>query len=618
MNILETINSREDLLRLNPEQTRQLCSEIRSFLIRNVAKTGGHLASNLGVVELTVAIQKVFDTRTDRLVFDVGHQSYIHKLLTGRRDRFDTLRQYGGIAGFPKPCESVHDAFIAGHASNAVSVALGMARARTLQHQNYSVIALMGDGAMTGGLAYEGLSDAGESKEPLIVILNDNGMSITPNVGGVAQHLSNIRMRPKYFELKKAWRDMTKKTPVGRELYQISHVTKEYLKKSLIGSNLFEDMGFSYIGPVDGHDVEKLTYLLQQAKERACPVLLHVLTKKGKGYAPAEENPDLFHGVGCFNAETGEVPVKKEPCFSDTFGKTLVKLAEREPRLCAITAAMTGGTGLDEFALRYPDRFFDVGIAEGHAVAMAGGLARQGMIPVVAIYSTFLQRAYDMMIHDVAMLHNHVVFAIDRAGLVGPDGETHHGVFDVGYLRQIPGMTVLCPANQAELEAMLEQAIFHCDGPVAVRYPKGCDGRYQEVCSDPILRQGSDITLCAYGTMINQVLDAADLLLDRGISAEVLKLNKIKPMDEDEILRSANKTGCFLMPEEANSYGNVFEPLLASVAGTGTSAKFFSLNLGDKFTTHGSTEALYDAAGLSAEKLADTAERIIHEAKGTT
>ena len=618
MNILETINSREDLLRLNPEQTKLLCSEIRSFLIRNVAKTGGHLASNLGVVELTVAIQKVFDTRTDRLVFDVGHQSYIHKLLTGRRDRFDTLRQYGGIAGFPKPCESVHDAFIAGHASNAVSVALGMARARTLQHQNYSVIALMGDGAMTGGLAYEGLNDAGESKEPLIVILNDNGMSITPNVGGVAQHLSNIRMRPKYFELKKAWRDMTKKTPVGRELYQISHVTKEYLKKSLIGSNLFEDMGFSYIGPVDGHDVEKLTYLLQQAKERACPVLLHVLTKKGKGYAPAEENPDLFHGVGCFNAETGEVPVKKESCFPDTFGKTLVKLAEREPRLCAITAAMTGGTGLDEFALRYPDRFFDVGIAEGHAVAMAGGLARQGMIPVVAIYSTFLQRAYDMMIHDVAMLHNHVVFAIDRAGLVGPDGETHHGIFDVGYLRQIPGMTVLCPANQAELEAMLEQAIFHCDGPVAVRYPKGCDGRYKEVCSDPILRQGSDITLCAYGTMINQVLDAADLLLDRGISADVLKLAKIKPMDEDEILRSANKTGCFLMPEEANSYGNVFEPLLASVAGTGTGAKFFSLNLGDKFTTHGSTEALYDAAGLSAEKLADTAERIIHEAKGTT
>lgn len=618
MTLLETIQTREDLLRLDGEQTKQLCREIRSFLVTQVAKTGGHLASNLGIVELTVAIQKVFDTSKDRLVFDVGHQSYVHKILTGRRDRFDTLRQDGGISGFPKPSESIHDAFIAGHASNAVSVALGMARARTLQKQDVSVIALMGDGAVTGGLAYEGLNDAGESDEPLIVILNDNGMSITPNVGGVAKHLSNLRIKPGYFRLKKAWRSATKSNPLGRSVYRMAHQTKEQLKKSILGSNLFEDMGFTYLGPVNGHDVDRLTYLLEQAKEMRGPVLLHVLTVKGKGYPPAEKNPDLFHGVGCFDAKTGEVPPASTVSFSETFGKTIVALAERDPRICAITAAMTNGTGLDEFAARFPERFFDVGIAEGHATAMAGGLAMQGMIPVVAIYSTFLQRAYDMLIHDIAILHNHVVFAVDRAGLVGSDGETHHGIFDVGYLRQIPGMTVLCPSNQAELAAMLESAVFDYDGPVAVRYPKGGDGAYRELCSDPILRRGTDLTLCGYGTMINHVLEAAELLQGQGISAQVLKLNCIKPIDERMILDAAEQTGLFLLPEEANTYGNVFEPLLATVAGSGTRAKFFSLNLGDRFTTHGSMETLYDRAGLSAEKIAETAARICHEAKGTT
>lgn len=618
MKIIEKIQNREALIALNQQETEQLCREIRSVLVHTVAKNGGHLASNLGVVELTVAIQKVFDTSKDRLVFDVGHQSYVHKLLTGRREQFSTLRQDNGIAGFPKPGESVHDAFIAGHASNSVSVALGMARARTMLKQDYSVIALMGDGAVTGGLAYEGLNDAGESGEPLIVILNDNGMSITPNVGGVAQHLSNLRIRPEYFRLKQAWRSVTKSNPIGRGLYKAAHYTKEQLKKSILGSNLFEDMGFTYLGPVDGHNVEKLTYLLQQAKEMNRPVLLHVLTKKGKGYPPAEKNPDLFHGVGSFDPKTGEVPIPKEPSFSDTFGKALVTLAEQDPKICAITAAMTGGTGLDAFCERFPKRFFDVGIAEGHAVAMAAGLAKQGMIPVVAIYSTFLQRAYDMLIHDIAILHLHVVFAIDRSGLVGADGETHHGVFDVGYLRQIPGMTVLCPANQKELAQMLRQAAFELDGPVAVRYPKGSDGRYTEICTDPILRMGSDLTLCAYGTMINPVLDAADLLEKEGLHAEVLKLGCIKPIDETVILNSANKTGIFIFPEEANRYGNVFEPLLASVAGTGTTARFYSINLGDHFTQHGSMETLFSHAGLSADEIAKTAVRIYHEAKRTT
>ena len=412
-----------------------------------------------------MALHKVYDTERDRVLFDVGHQSYVHKLLTGRMDRFSTLRTYGGLAGFPKPSESVHDAFIAGHASESVSVALGMARARTLGGEDYSVVAVLGDGALTGGLAYEGLNDAGASGEPLVVVLNDNGMSITSNVGAIARHLKLLRLKPGYFGLKKAYRQLTRSIPGGKALYAFTHSLKTRMRRRLIGVTIFEEMGFSYLGPVDGHDVQKLTFLLGEAKAMGGPVLLHVITKKGKGYIPAEVKPSDYHGVGRFNPVTGLSAGGSGRSFSETFGETLCRLAMEDSRICAVTAAMEQGTGLSTFAASFRNRYYDVGIAEGHAVSMAAGLAKQGMKPVFAVYSTFLQRSYDMLQQDLGLLGLHVVLAVDRAGLVGEDGETHHGVFDVGYLRQIPGMEVFCPASQAELARMLRMAVEDCTGP---------------------------------------------------------------------------------------------------------------------------------------------------------
>lgn len=613
MSLLNQINSTEDLRALDMQQLRLLCDELRQYLILNIAKTGGHLASNLGIVELSVAIERVFDTSKDRLLFDVGHQSYVHKLLTGRRDAFSTLRSFGGLAGFPKPTESKSDAFVAGHASSSVSTALGMARARTLQKQDYHVIALMGDGAMTGGLAYEGLNDAGESNEPLIVILNDNGMSITPNVGGIAQHLSVLRTRPGYFRLKKAYRTVTHTLPGGKAFYRFTHCLKERWKRMLLGSTLFEEMGFDYYGPVDGHDLARLEYMLKLVKACKKPVLLHVITQKGKGYAPAELNPDVFHGIGSFDPESGKPPLCAHlPSFSDTFGKTLCEIAEKEPRVCAITAAMVHGTGLTEFSKRYPERCFDVGIAEGHAVSMAGGLAMQGMIPVVAIYSTFLQRAYDMLLQDVSMLKLHVVFAVDRAGLVGEDGETHQGVFDINYLRSVPNMQILCPANQAELEVMLRKAILEMDGPVAVRYPRGCNGAYTQIAQKPVLREGADITMIGYGTLINNVLDAAKLLQRQGISAEVIKLPSVKPIDIATIAASVRKTKHLLVAEEAVCIGCAGKEIAALLRTSGIVVPTRLVNIGDRFVQHGAVKRLYEMLGLDAQSLAQAAREVLH------
>ncbi len=591
-------------------QLEELCREIRSFLVEHISRTGGHLASNLGVVELTVALQLVFDTSVDRLVFDVGHQSYVHKLLTGRADRFSTLRSYGGLAGFPKPSESVHDAFIAGHASNAVSVALGMARARTALGQDYQVIALVGDGAMTGGLCYEGLNDAGASGEPLIVILNDNGMSITPNVGGISRHLKLIRTKPGYFGIKLAYRRFTKAVPGGQVLYGLTHRMKAFLKRHLVGITLFEEMGFSYIGPVDGTDIHRLTELLRYAKELRCPVLMHVITRKGSGYAPAEERPDRFHGVGAFDRRSGETPPARAVTFSESFGRTMLELAAEDKRVCAVTAAMRPGTGLSAFGEQYPERLFDVGIAEGHAVAMAAGLAKQGMLPVVAIYSTFLQRAFDMLLHDVGLQQLHVVFAVDRAGLVGEDGETHHGVFDVSYLRQVPGMRVLCPANQAELCVMLRRAVLELDGPVAVRYPRGGDGFLKSICTAPVLREGRDVTLVSYGTTVNTLLEAAALLVQSGIRAEVIKLAEIKPLDVDAVAASVEKTGRLLVAEEVVDAGCVANDLFSALAQRGIPAKLDKVDLGDRYITHGSVETLREAVGLDAKSIAARAKAL--------
>ena len=426
--ILETIHSPEDVKKLDKHQLPELCAEIREFLVQSVSRTGGHLASNLGAVELTVAIHRVFDTEKDRLVFDVGHQCYVHKALTGRQELFSTLRQFGGLSGFPKPRESVHDAFIAGHASNSVSVALGMARARTLTGGDYRVLALIGDGALTGGLAYEGLNNAGASGEPLIVILNDNGMSINPNVGAVPRHLGRLRSKPAYYHFKKWYRGLFGKHPAQNPVYRFNHQVKSFLKKSLWPrSTMFEDMGFTYLGPIDGHDLPRLCDMLQWAKELNGPVLVHVYTVKGKGYPFAEANPGKFHGISPFDPETGLLKKPGGESFSSVFGKTLCDCAAQNSRVCAITAAMADGTGLTPFAKEFPKRFFDVAIAEGHGVAMAAGLAKQGMIPVFAVYSTFLQRGYDQLIHDISLQNLHVVLGVDRAGLVGSDGETHHG-----------------------------------------------------------------------------------------------------------------------------------------------------------------------------------------------
>ena len=583
-----------------------LCGLLRARILDVVSRTGGHLASSLGAVELIVAIHRVFDTGRDRLVFDVGHQCYAHKILTGRNAAMETLRSFGGLAGYPKPTESETDAFIAGHASNSVSVALGMARARTLQKKDYSVLALIGDGALTGGLAYEGLSDAGDSKEPLIVILNDYGMSITKSVGGVADHLARQRLKPQYLRFKRGYRKVMGATALGRGIYKVTHKVKTAVKETLLPCSLFEDMGFTYLGPVDGHDVKRLTRLLKYARDLKGPVLLHVRTVKGKGYTPAERNPDQFHGVGRFCVETGEVLKGGGTNFSAVFGQALCKMAEEDPRLCAITAAMQGGTGLNGFANRFPDRFFDVGIAEGHAVAMSAGMAKQGMLPVFAVYSTFLQRSYDMLIHDVALQGLHVVFAIDRAGLVGEDGETHHGLFDPAFLDTVPGMTVLCPSSYAELEAMLRHAVYEVKGPVAVRYPRGSQEDYQADSGQvktAVLRTGKDITLTGYGITINALLDCAQRLEADGIQAEVLKLNTITPLDTAPVAASAAETGRLLVAEEAAQNCCVGQRLAAGLLERGVAAKVAMVNTGPGFVTHGPVAKLRALCGLDGESL---------------
>lgn len=606
MSILERINSSNDIKKLPEEELEPLCQELRDYMISSISRTGGHLASNLGAVELTVALHRVYDTSRDRVVFDVGHQSYVHKIITGRRDSFCTLRQHGGLSGFPKPYESEDDAFIAGHASNSVSVALGMARARTLSHADYDVAAIIGDGALSGGLAYEGLANAAASGEPLVVILNDNNMSINENVGGTAHLLESLRVRPGYISFKRWYRDVFTKLP---GLYKFNHAIKEWLKKRLLPGNVFSGMGMYYLGPVDGHDIGKLETVIRWARELRKPVLVHVVTKKGKGYKYAEEHPEKFHGVGRFDIGTGELHDSGD-CFSAKMGESLSRLADNDGRIIGITAAMSSGTGMDVFSAAHPDRFFDVGIAEGHAVSMAGGMAKQGMVPVFAVYSSFLQRGYDMLIHDVALQNLHVVFCVDRAGLVGSDGETHHGVFDVSYLSSVPDMTVLCPASYAELETMLRAAIYDINGSVAIRYPRGGEGKYTACNTAPetLLREGRDVTLVCYGIMTNEVLDAAERLAAEGISAEVIKLSMIKPPDFDLVMRSLRKTGKLLISEDVCEAGCVGSRILEEAAINETHVRAAKLlNLGEGIVPHGTVAELLHDFGLDADGIVSAA-----------
>jgi len=613
VSILDKINSPEDIKALDKSEIPELCKELRSFLVESVSASGGHLASNLGAVELTVALHRVYDTQRDRLVFDVGHQCYVHKIFTGRREAFKDLRKLGGISGFPKPCESEHDSFIAGHASNSISVALGMARARTLKSGKYDVVALIGDGALTGGLSYEALNDAGESGEPIVIVLNDNGMSITENVGGMASLLSHQRIKPAYYSFKLWYRRVMAAIPGGRAIYKFTHKIKTMIKEAMFHCTVFEEMGFQYFGPVDGHDVEKLTNYLEWAKNLRAPALVHVTTVKGKGYSYSEEAPNDYHGVGKFDPLTG-VEHQNTGTFSEVFGSTLCELVENDRRICAITAAMEAGTGLTGFAAKYPNRFFDVAIAEEHAVAMAAGMAKQGMVPVVAVYSTFLQRAYDMILHDVAIQKLHVVFAVDRAGIVGEDGETHHGVFDVSYLSSVPNMTILCPASTAELKFMLDYAITKVKGPVAVRYPRGKEGAYTDNAGieSIVLREGSDITLVSYGTMINSVLRAAGILAENGYSAEVIKLGQIMPLDIEPVIASLSKTRRVIVAEECVSEGSAGQRIAASLTEHGCVTEGIKLiNTGRKFVPHGSMAELYRYCGIDGESVANEAVKLL-------
>lgn len=603
MSILEKINSSADIKKLDREQLPHLCDELRKFEIENIAKTGGHLSPNLGTVELTVAIHRVYDTEKDRLVFDVGHQSYTHKIITGRRDRFDTLRQYGGLSGFPKPSESNDDAFIAGHASNSVSVALGMARARTLTGGDYDIVSVIGDGALTGGLSHEGLADAAASGEPMVIILNDNNMSISENVGGMAQMLQSMRIKPAYISFKQWLRGLSENIP---GLYKAIHNIKEWLKSRLLPGNVFSEMGLYYLGPVDGHDLDKLETAIRLARDVKKTVVLHVLTKKGKGCSYAESHPDKYHGIGRFDPETGEL-APAAVSFSDKAGEYLCQYAETDPRIVAITAAMAGGTGTECFASKFPERFFDVGIAEGHGVTMAAGMAKQGLVPVFAVYSSFLQRGFDMLIHDVSLLGLHTVFCVDRAGLVGNDGETHQGVFDVCYLSAVPGMTILCPASFQELHDMLGYAIHEVTGPAAVRYPRGGEGRYTDslMQAENVIREGTDVTIVCYGTMINEVLNAADELQSRGISAEIIKLGMIAPNSFEQCIGSVRKTGRLLVAEEVCSVGCVGSALLAAISVAGVELKAAELlNLGSGIVRHGTVDELRRETGIDAASIA--------------
>ena len=616
MRILDSIHGHSDLASLTPTQRQQLCAEIREFLVSSVSKTGGHLASNLGVVELSVALETVYNTHKDRLVFDVGHQSYVHKLLTGRQADFEQLRQFGGMAGVPKPSESDADAFTAGHASSSVSIALGMARARTLRKENYDIVTLIGDGAATGGMVYEALCDVAVSNEPMVIVLNDNEMSIAPNVGGFAQHLSRLRTKESYLGFKEKYRNALSKTPFSQAIYRITRDVKDFFRRIVLPTTIFENMGLTYIGPVDGNDVENMITLLRLAKGMKRPVLLHVHTQKGKGYAPAEAAPSAYHGVGRFDPEVGIVKGAAKETFSSAFGREICEIAAENDRICAITAAMPDGTGLTAFQAKFPRRIFDVGIAEEHAVSMAGGLAKQGMIPVVALYSTFLQRSYDQIMQDVAMQKLHAIFAVDRAGLVGEDGETHHGVFDTGFLRQTPGLTVLAPATTAELRQMLRWAVYDQNGPVAIRYPRGGDRVAVEAAwngSDTAVchHNGTDVAIVTYGTILENVLDAVNQLESDGISTGVFRLLRLSGLNEEELRQKLSGYRHVIVVEEACAGSGLGDALCALLPDQRVSV----MDLGRWFPTHGSLTQLYRHYGLDADAIARRVREVLSNGK---
>lgn len=607
--ILEGIETSSDIKKLNAKQIGLLAGEIRSFLLDSVSKTGGHLASNLGVVELTLALHAVFDLPQDKLVWDVGHQCYVHKMLTGRCEKFGSLRQFDGLSGFPKTNESEYDSFNTGHSSTSISAALGLAKARDLSGGDHHVVAVIGDGAMTGGMAYEALNNAAVANTRLIVVLNDNAMSISRNVGGLSDYLNRITNREGYFKMKDQIDRTLHRIPgVGHKLFLALRSFKNWIKYLFVPDKLFTELGFKYFGPIDGHDFRKVSLVLQQAKTRNEPVLVHVCTKKGKGYQYAESNPDSFHGIAKFDLETGRtIQLGKKESYSSMFGDYLCKLAEDYDKICAITAAMPCGTGLERFSKRYPKRFFDVGIAEQHAVTFAAGLAAGGYVPVVAVYSSFLQRAYDQILHDVALQNLHVVFAIDRAGIVGEDGETHQGLYDMAFLSSIPNMTVLAAADYTELKRMMDFAVT-CRGPVAIRYPRGraegilSEGGPVEMGKGRLLYDGKDVVLLAVGRMTGVAVKAQELLRKRGISAAVADLRFAKPLDEKLILQMAQKTGFVVSLEDGACCGGVGERIAALLRDL--SCRILIKSFPDEFVCQGKTTILFQKYRMDAESIA--------------
>ena len=597
-----------DLKRLSYNQCDELCRQIRALLIKTVSKNGGHLASNLGTVELTVALHRVFESPEDKIVWDVGHQAYTHKILTGRRDSFSTLRKEGGISGFCRPDESEHDAFISGHSSNSISAALGIAYANKIKGDPHHAIAVLGDGAMSGGLSFEGLNNAGKSETNIIVILNYNEMSISRNVGSMAKYLSTLRTKSSYKRTKSAVQRVLDATPVvGQPVKKVVKSSKNAFKSMLLHSTMFEELGFEFIGPLDGHNIEELEAGLRAAKASKKPVFVHVNTVKGKGYAPAEANPGEFHGVGSFEISTGNPDVVSADSFSTVMGKELCRLARADKRICAVTAAMKYGTGLQYFAKNFPNRFFDVGIAEEHAVTFCGGLAAAGMIPVFAVYSTFLQRSYDQLIHDLAIGGLHAVICVDRAGIVGSDGETHQGIFDISFLTAVPNVTIYSPSDYQELRLCLKKAVFEEKGIAVVRYPRG-----KEVSScglDTIRtthylgKNGGNTLLVSYGRLYNNVCNAANILKEKGIICDTLKLVKVFPL-ADDVADLVNGYDKVLFFEEAYADGSISEKLSAVCGNVET----FNIK---GLVHHGDPDTLLDELGLSAEKIAHTVEERI-------
>ncbi len=626
--LLDSINSPKDLKKLKPEQLPKLATEIRDCLLNTISKTGGHLGSNLGVVELTIALHYVFDSPKDKFVWDVGHQTYVHKLLTGRKDKFDTLRKYDGLSGFTKREESEHDHWNCGHGGTSISAAIAFAKARDLKKEDHEVLAVIGDGSMTAGMAFEGLNHTGHLKSNMVVVLNDNEMSISPNVGGMSSHLSQIMTGEVLRKIKKEIDELLLAIPgVGKEISRYAHKLDEAIKGIFIPGRLFEDLGFRYVGPIDGHNIEDLIEAFEPLKGPKRPTLIHVVTRKGKGYKVAEEKAEVWHGASPFDIKTGTFLKKSSsiPNYTSVFAQALIELAKEDEKIIGITAAMPTGTGISKFEEVFPDRTFDVGMAEQHAVDFAGGLALEGFLPVAAIYSTFLQRAYDQVVHDICLMNIPITFAMDRAGIVGEDGATHQGLYDIAYLRTLPNMVIMAPKDENELRHMLKTAIYH-PGPAAIRYPRGSglgvsldpEMKEIEIGKGEVVREGKDIVLIAYGHMVQPALEAAEKLKESNIDATVINARFVKPLDEELIMAHVNSTKCVVTLEEHSVQGGFGSAVLELVHQhvTDQPINVKCLGVADLVIEHGSPNLVRKDLELDLEGIFNSVQKFYYSVKG--